>query len=208
MVATVCVLPIHSSPAAIQRACSLEKHVLMSHKLKIDMHTHIIPKHLPKFAEKFGYGDFIHLVHKEDGTADMIKGDEFFRNIKSNCWDPEERVQDYAKFDTQVQVVCTIPVMFSYWAKPADCWELSKFLNDDLAQLQSDRPKQYIGLGTVPMQDTDTAVKELQRIKEIGLKGIQIGSNINDLNLSEEQFHPIFEACEALDLAVWCTRGI
>lgn len=166
------------------------------------MHTHIIPKHLPKFAEKFGYGDFIHLVHKEDGTADMIKGDEFFRNIKSNCWDPEERVQDYAKFDTQVQVVCTIPVMFSYWAKPADCWELSKFLNDDLAQLQSDRPKQYIGLGTVPMQDTDTAVKELQRIKEIGLKGIQIGSNINDLNLSEEQFHPIFEACEALDLAV------
>jgi aminocarboxymuconate-semialdehyde decarboxylase len=112
MVATVCVLPIHSSPAAIQRACSLEKHVLMSHKLKIDMHTHIIPKHLPKFAEKFGYGDFIHLVHKEDGTADMIKGDEFFRNIKSNCWDPEERVQDYAKFDTQVQVVCTIPVMF------------------------------------------------------------------------------------------------
>jgi aminocarboxymuconate-semialdehyde decarboxylase len=52
------------------------------------------------------------------------------------------------------------------------------------------------------MQDTDTAVKELQRIKEIGLKGIQIGSNINDLNLSEEQFHPIFEACEALDLAV------
>ena len=174
----------------------------MSQRLKIDMHTHIIPKHLPKFAEKFGYGDFIHLVHKEDGTADMMKGDEFFRNIKSNCWDPEERAQEYANFDTQVQVVCTIPVMFSYWAKPADCWELSKFLNDDLAQLQTDRPKQYIGLGTVPMQDTGTAVKELQRIKEIGLKGIQIGSNINDLNLSEEQFHPIFEACEALDLAV------
>ncbi len=166
------------------------------------MHTHIIPKHLPKFAEKFGYGDFIHLVHKEDGTADMMKGGEFFRNIKSNCWDAEERKQEYAQFDTQVQVVCTIPVMFSYWAKPQDCLELSKFLNDDLAQLQSDYPKNYVGLGTIPMQDADTAVKELQRIKEIGLKGIQIGSNINDLNLSEEQFHPIWEACEALDLAV------
>jgi aminocarboxymuconate-semialdehyde decarboxylase len=111
-------------------------------------------------------------------------------------------MQEYAQFDTQVQVVCTIPVMFSYWAKPQDCLELSKFLNDDLAQLQSDYPKNYIGLGTVPMQDADTAVKELQRIKEIGLKGIQIGSNINDLNLSEEQFHPVWEACEALDLAV------
>lgn len=166
------------------------------------MHTHIIPKHLPRFAEKFGYGDFIHLVHKENGTADMMKGGEFFRNIKSNCWDPKERIEEYKHFDTQVQVVCTIPVMFSYWAKPQDCLELSMFLNDDIAQLCNDYPKNYIGLGTVPMQDTELATKELRRIKDIGLKGIQIGSNIEDKNLSEEQFFPIFEACQELDLAV------
>lgn len=171
-------------------------------RLKIDMHTHIIPKHLPKFAEKFGYGDFIYLEHKEDGTADMIKGNEFFRNIKPNCWDPELRIQEYTQFDTQVQVVCTIPVMFSYWAKPNDCLELSKFLNDDLANLVAKYPKNYIGLATLPMQDADTAIKELERSKEIGLKGIQIGSNINDKNLSDPDFYPIFEACEDLGMAV------
>ena len=102
----------------------------------------------------------------------------------------------------QVQVVCTIPVMFSYWAQPNDCLALSEFLNDDIAQLVEKYPKNYIGLGTIPMQDTDLAIKELERCKKIGIVGIQIGSNINDENLSEDKFFPIFEACQELGMAV------
>jgi aminocarboxymuconate-semialdehyde decarboxylase len=166
------------------------------------MHTHILPEKLPNFAEKFGYGDFIHLVHHQAGRAQMMKGDTFFREIEANCWDPELRIREYAQHRTQVQVVCTIPVMFSYWAKPDDCLELSRFLNDDIAQLVQDYPQNYIGLGTVPMQDADTAIRELQRLKEIGIVGIQIGSNINDRNLNELEFFPIFQACQDLDLAV------
>lgn len=166
------------------------------------MHTHIIPKNMPNWTEKFGYGDFIYLQHHKQGFAKMMKGNQFFREIESNCWDAELRIEDYKKFNTQVQVVCTIPVMFSYWAKAHDCLELSKFLNDDLADLVVKHPKKYIGLGTVPMQDADTAIEELERCKAIGLKGIQIGSNINDENLSEDKFYPIFEACQELDMAV------
>lgn len=170
--------------------------------LKIDMHTHIIPEHLPRFAEKFGYGDFIYLDHHKKGSAKMMKGDTFFREIKENCWDPQVRIKEYEEYRTQTQVVCTIPVMFSYWAKPKDTLELSQFLNDHIAELVELYPKNYIGLGTVPMQDADLAIQELERLKSIGLKGIQIGSNINDNNLSDEQFDPIWEACERLDLAI------
>lgn len=170
--------------------------------LKIDMHTHILPKTMPNWTEKFGYGKFIHLIQNEDRTADMMQGGKFFRRIEENCWDEDLRIKEYQQFDTQVQVVCTIPVMFSYWAKPADCLQLSEFLNDHIADLVHRYPKNYIGLGTVPMQDAEAAIQELERIKKIGLVGIQIGSNINDLNLSEDQFFPIFEACERLDLAV------
>lgn len=166
------------------------------------MHTHILPEKLPNFAEKFGYGDFIHLVHHQPGRAQMMKGETFFREIEANCWDPELRIREYAQHRTQVQVVCTIPVMFSYWAKPDDCLELSRFLNDDIAQLAHDYPQNYIGLGTVPMQDADTAIRELERLKDIGIVGIQIGSNINDRNLNEPEFFPIFQACQDLDLAV------
>ena len=171
--------------------------------LKIDMHTHIIPGKLPRFADKFGYGDFIYLEHHAPGRARMIKGKEFFREIASNCWDPQERIEEYAGHKTQVQVVCTIPVMFSYWAKPQDGLELSRFLNDDIAQTVADHPKHYIGLGTVPMQDTELAIRELERCREIGLAGIQIGSNINDKNLNEPEFFPIFQACQDLGMALF-----
>ena len=132
----------------------------------------------------------------------MMRGNQFFREIKSNCWDADERIDEYKQFNTSVQVVCTIPVMFSYWAKPMDCLSLSEFLNDHLGKLVKKYPKQYIGLGTVPMQDTELAVKELERFKKLGLVGLQIGSNINDENLNEERFFPVFEACEKLELAL------
>jgi aminocarboxymuconate-semialdehyde decarboxylase len=170
--------------------------------IKIDSHTHILPKKMPNWSEKFGYGDFVYLQHHKKGFAKMMRGNQFFREIKENCWDADVRIDEYKQFNTSVQVVCTIPVMFSYWAKPIDCLDLSRYLNDHLGKLVKEYPLNYIGLGTLPMHDTELAVKELDRCKKIGLKGIQIGSNINDENLNEERFFPIFEACEKLSMAV------
>lgn len=170
--------------------------------LKIDLHSHIIPRNLPDWTKKFGYGDFINLNHNDNRTADMMHGGRFFRRIEENCWDENVRIEEYKNFNTQVQVVCTIPVLFSYWAKPQEGLEVAQYLNDHIAELVADYPKNYIGLGTLPMQDTELAIQELERCKKIGLVGIQIGSNINDKNLNEPEFFPIFEACERLGMAV------
>ena len=133
----------------------------------------------------------------------MMKGSKFFREIQSNCWAPEIRIEEYAQHGTQVQVVSTIPVMFSYDAKPKDGLEVSQFLNDHIADLCQRFPRNYIGLGTIPMQDEELAIEELHRLKnELNIPGIQIGSNINDKNLSSDRFFPIFQACEALDIAI------
>lgn len=170
--------------------------------LKIDSHTHIIPEKLPNWTEKFGYGDFIYLQHHRAGFAKMMRGNQFFREINENAWNATLRIEEYNFFQTQVQVVCTIPVMFAYWAKPADCLAISQYLNDHIALLINQYPKNYLGLATIPMQDTVLAIQELERCKKIGIQGIQIGSNINDLNLNEARFFPVFEACERLDMAV------
>ncbi len=170
--------------------------------LKIDSHTHILPKKMPNWSEKFGYGDFIYLQHHKRGFAKMMRGNQFFREIAENCWNADLRIEEYETHNTGVQVVCTIPVMFSYWAKPMDTLSLSKYLNDHLGKLVAKHPRHYVGLGTLPMQDTELSIKELERCKKIGLHGIQIGSNINDENLNEERFFPIFEACEKLGMAV------
>jgi aminocarboxymuconate-semialdehyde decarboxylase len=170
--------------------------------LKIDMHTHIMPKVVPDWSSKFGYGSFIHLDHHRPGFARMMQGDKFFREIESNCWDENIRIEEYAKYNTQVQVVCTIPVLFAYWAQPKDGLTVARFLNDHIADIVARHPKHYVGLGSLPMQDVDLAIAELERCKAIGMKGIQIGSNVNQKNLGETTFEPLWQAIQELDMAV------
>ena len=84
-------------------------------------------------------------------------GDKFFREIESNCWDPVIRMQDGDRSGTRVQVLSTVPVMFSYGAKPEHALDLSKLLNDHIAGVVATHPSRFIGLGTVPMQSPDLA---------------------------------------------------
>lgn len=168
----------------------------------IDTHTHIIPKNIPDYSKKFGYGDFIQLDHHQPGRAWMMQGNKRFREIVENCWDAEVRIKEMAAHKADMQVICTIPVMFSYWAKSEHCLEVSQFLNDDIASTVNNYPGKFIGLATLPMQDTKLAVKELERCMKNGFKGVQIGSNINDLNLHEPQFDEFFAACESLGAAI------
>lgn len=179
-------------------------HMQHDHILTIDIHTHILPEHIPNWKERFGYGGFVQLDHHKPCCARMIKDDgKFFREIEDNCWSAEKRIAECNAHDVDVQVLSTVPVMFSYWAKPQDCLDLSMFLNDHIADIVKRYPKKFVGLGTIPMQHTEMAIKELERCKKIGLAGIQIGTNINTLNLNEAQFFPIFEACEKLNMAVF-----
>jgi aminocarboxymuconate-semialdehyde decarboxylase len=172
--------------------------------LKIDVHTHILPENIPAWKERFGYGGFIKLEHHKPCRARMLKDDgHFFREIEDNCWSARRRIEECDRFGVGVQVLSTVPVMFSYWAKAGDCAEISKFLNDGIAEIVGKNPKRFVGLGTVPMQDTRLAIKELERCRQIGLVGVQIGSNINQSNLGEAQFFEFFKACEELSMAVF-----
>ena len=172
--------------------------------LKIDIHTHIIPEHMPKWSEKFGYGGFIHLDHHKPCCARLMVDDKFFREVEDNCWSAEKRIKECDHHGVDVQVLSTIPVMFSYWAKPGDCLSLSQFLNDHIAEIVQRYPKRFIGLGTVPMQAPDLAVKELERCMKIGLRGIQIGSHVvNDWNLGSTALFPIYETAQKLNAAIF-----
>ena len=171
--------------------------------MKIDIHTHIMPASMPNWVKKFGYGEFIHVEHV-NCKACMMKGDKLFRQVEENCFDAGIRMQEMKDTGVDVQVLSTIPVLFNYWAKANDGLETSRFFNDHIAETVTKNPDRFIGIGTVPLQDIEFAIGEMERcVKELKLPGLEIGSNINGQNLGDPVFRPFFKKAEELGCAIF-----
>ena len=181
--------------------------------MKIDLHTHILPHDWPDLDAKYGYSGFVRLEHYKPCCARMMIGDQVFREITDNVWDPKRRIEECDREKISMQVLSTVPVMFSYWAKPADALDLSRRLNDHIAEVVRDHPTRFAGLATIPMQDPDLAATELERcVRDLGLRGAQIGTHvdanphagrIDSLNLDNASLDSVWSAAEELGAAIF-----
>lgn len=151
--------------------------------------------------------------HYKPCCARMMIGDRVFREVSDNAWEPTRRIEECDRVGVTMQVLMTVPVMFSYWAKPADALDLSRRLNDHIAEVVRAHPTRFAGLGTIPLQDPDLAAKELERcVRELGLRGAQIGSHVDanehfgrldPLNLDNASLQPVWSAAEESDAAIF-----
>jgi aminocarboxymuconate-semialdehyde decarboxylase len=181
--------------------------------MKVDLHTHILPREWPDLDKKYGYSGFVRLDHYKPCCARMMIGDRVFREINDNTWDPKRRIEEMDEAGVAMQVLSTVPVMFSYWAKPADALDLSRRLNDHIAEVARAHPTRFAGLGTLPLQDPDLAAREFERcVRELGLRGVEIGSHVdpNDhchgpgcRNLDHPSLDVIWKTAETLGAAIF-----
>jgi aminocarboxymuconate-semialdehyde decarboxylase len=166
---------------------------------KIDFHTHILPKALPDMHSKSGYGGWPKMTPLESGKAVIEIDGKFFREVSENCWNPLLRLEECDKHNVAIQVLSTVPVMFCYFSKREDARFWTRFLNDSLAETVRAHPKRFVGLGTLPMQNSEDAAEELKRcVKELGFVGAEIGTHVNGENLDEPHFYPFFAEAEKL----------
>jgi aminocarboxymuconate-semialdehyde decarboxylase len=143
----------------------------------------------------------------------MMIGDRVFREITDNVWEPARRLEEMDRANVTMQVLSTVPVMFSYWAKPADALDLSRRLNDHIAEIVRANPNRFTGLGTIPLQDPNLAAGELERcVRELGLRGAEIGTHVDanehfgrldPLNLDNAALQPVWNAAEQLGAAIF-----
>ncbi len=180
--------------------------------MKIDLHTHILPKEWPDLDARYGYPGFVRLEHHRPCCARMMVGERFFREIGDNVWDPQRRIEDCDRTGVRMQVLSTVPVMFSYWAKPADALDLARRLNDHIAEVVRAHPDRFAGLGTIPLQDPEHAAEELERcVRDLALRGVQIGTHVDAnvhlarpaINLDDRSLDPLWSAAEQTDAAIF-----
>jgi aminocarboxymuconate-semialdehyde decarboxylase len=181
--------------------------------MKIDLHTHILPREWPDLDAKYGYAGFVRLEHYQRCCARMMIGDRVFREITDNVWEPRRRIEEMDRIGITMQVLSTVPVMFSYWAKPADALDLSRRLNDHIAEIVRAHPARFTGLATIPLQEPELAARELERcVRDLGLRGAQIGTHIDasphfgridTLNLDNAALQPVWSAAEQLGAAIF-----
>jgi aminocarboxymuconate-semialdehyde decarboxylase len=166
----------------------------------IDIHTHFVPGSIPQQA---GGNPLWPSIERKgaDGAAVMVGG-KVFRVIDSRSWDAACRIDDMSADDVDVQVVSPMPELLSHWFPAADADALCRYINEGIAELCNANPGKFIGIGMAPMQDASLAIKRLNEIKSLGLRGIEVGSHINGIPLGDVRLHDIYAAAEQAGLMV------
>jgi len=171
---------------------------------RVDCHAHLLPREWPTLAERYGDPRWPRLDHVDACSARIMIGDDVFREVTDQLYVTERRLADMDQTGIDRQLLSTVPVMFSYWAAPERTRELSRYLNEHLASVVREHRERFDALGTVPLNDPDIAVEELERcIREWGMVGVEIGSNVAGTDLDDPQFRPFFECAAELGALVF-----
>lgn len=181
-------------------------------EMRVDFHTHIIPENFSELTQRFGGEKWPTLERTCACGANIMIAGKVFREVTDQVWDAEKRIKDMEREGVDIQVLSPIPVTFSYWAPAEQAEVLARVQNDFIADLVNQYPTKFIGLGAVPLQNVEVAIREMDRCKhELGLSGIEIGTNVNGVNLDDPQFIEFFEMAEKWEVPLfihpWETLG-
>ena len=98
----------------------------------------------------------------------------------------EERIQDMDRMGVDIQAVCPAPYHYFYFTEPKLGAELARDVNHGIAELVAKHPDRFVGMGSVPLQNAELAVKELEYcVKKLGMRGVEICTNVNGMNLTD-----------------------
>lgn len=165
----------------------------------VDAHAHFIPADYPEGSPEC----FPHMEPVEGSSDRLLVFDKMRFQAKQVFFEAEKRIEAQEASGTGVEVVSPMPPLLRYDLPDADGLALAQHVNDFAATLASYDPTRLIALGMVPMQDPDAAAGELSAIKERGLAGVEIASNILGRSIGDERFLPFFQEAERLGLAVF-----
>ena len=124
--------------------------------------------------------------------------------LKAEFSDLDLRLSIMDSQGVDMQALSPAGTYFFYWMAAEQSLEYAQWLNDRLAEAVAKHPKRLVALGSVPMQDPVKAVLEMERaVTKLGLRGVEVASNINGRYFDDPGFMPFWEAAQALDALIF-----
>lgn len=170
----------------------------------IDVHAHVVPHDFPAYIGNSLPADWPSMAPAQACHRSVMIAGKNYRTVSDLCWDVPKRIAELPAMGLDLQVVSPMPELLSYWMAPEAGQQLSRYMNEQIAGMVDQAGGRLAGLGTVPLQDMDLALRELEHVvKVLGLPGVEVGSNINGVPIGDPRLDPFLEACEALGAAVF-----
>jgi aminocarboxymuconate-semialdehyde decarboxylase len=165
----------------------------------IDVHAHILAEDTMSRMRKEAPAIGPRLERIDDDFAVLTVAGTPYRPFPRGAWDMEKRLADLDAAGIDVQVVCNTPQTFLYNQDASLTAALAALQNDEIARAVAANPQRLIGIATLPMQAPELAAAELRRaMGALGLKGAQIGSNVNGRNLDDPALEALWAAADEL----------
>lgn len=170
-----------------------------------DLHTHaIIPEALKEMAAS--HPDYGPTLFEEGGRTFLSYpgGRARLGPLPEGIFDPEVRLAEMDSKRVDVHVIAIAPPN-SFYHLPAEVGvDFARIQNDQLMAWSDANPERFQVFGTLPLQDVNASMAELDRIfAHPRVRGVQIGTNINGTDLDNQAFEPLWAACQAAQAPIW-----
>lgn len=170
----------------------------------IDFHAHVLVPEVVEFAK--GHGVETGVPPDPRITPEARAASQHWRTamLRKMTELPDRIVDmDASGVDMQVLSASTIS-MDTTWAGPQEALSMEQLANDRIAQMTAFAPGRFIGLGGVPLQAPELAVRELERcVRSLGLRGVQVATRYGATELGDVSLWPFWEAVQALGVVVY-----
>jgi len=173
--------------------------------MNIDVHAHYVPPESLRVASEIGQRYGLGLAKNDRGRDVLTRdGKTFLTQLKAEFTDLDLRLSIMDQQGIDMHVLSPASSYFFYWLPAEESLEFARWLNEQFADAVAKHPERLVALGSVPMQDGVKAAQELERaMTKLGLRGVEVSSNINGRYFNDPSFNPFWETAQALDALIF-----
>lgn len=169
--------------------------------MNIDLHSHFFP--IDALQRPGKYANKAPKIEVQKGKLTVTSGGGMRGNLGEGAYDAAARIQALDQMSIDLQAISPSPILLFYWDEPATAAYFSRAQNEAIQAVVKAHPDRFVGFGSVPLQSILEAIAIAKEAKDIGLKGLEIGTSVDDKPLDDPAFEPFYDAVQALDLLLF-----